>query len=113
MTTSPAQFAAVVAKYRQLKMEYENHPGQDATASDGDYAERSQQVSHMRRDLSDTFDLMLRLPAPDATAIATKLDLLLIEHEGFELPESNIRKIAMDAARLGAVQAASLAEASA
>jgi hypothetical protein len=95
-------FRQAVAKFRQMRAIYDNHPGHDVMASHPDYREQADAVTAMCREVSRQFDAVMRIPAPDVGAIATKLELALEEYQDFEMPNEAIAAIARDAKRLAA-----------
>ena len=95
-------FRQAVAKFRQMRAAYDNHPGHDVMAGDPDYRVLSDGVTAMCREVSRQFDVVMRIPAPDMMAVATKLELVLEEYQDFEMPNEAIAAIARDAKRLAA-----------
>lgn len=95
-------FRQAVAKFRQMRAAYDNHPGHDVMAGDPDYREQADGVTAMCREVSRQFDVVMRIPAPDMAAVATKLELVLEEYQDFEMPNEAVAAIARDAKRLAA-----------
>lgn len=95
-------FRQAVAKFRQMRAIYDNHPGHDVMAGDPNYREQADAATAMCREVSRQFDAVMRIPAPDMAAVATKLELVLEEYQDFEMPNEAVAAIARDAKRLAA-----------
>jgi hypothetical protein len=96
----PSDFDREVAHYREMGAAYNAHPYGRTAPGHLDYQAILDDNNRASRELLRQFAAVMKMPALDLAAIAVKLHLVLLEYEGFELPEQAIRDISADARRL-------------
>jgi hypothetical protein len=101
LVCAPADnLAEAIAEFRRLTGVYDRHPVHDLLMSSPDWdlvdEDSGQALNAIRRQLK----ICLRIPSRDGRDVATKIDLLRLHYQDFEIPDELLKIISTDARRL-------------